>query len=329
MPEIIEGIIKSDSKSLSKYDQIRKESDQFVKTYGKKYDIIPCEESDYKNFIQSEDLKIERFYRIRALRSFSDVKKGDIGGIMDDSSFLSHKGNCWIYDNAIVVNKSYVVDDAVVKDTSYVIESFVENNSRIVDDCYIRSSNISDSSIIMDDSIVDKSEIDGETEIKSFSYITNSICSGLHVKDHVNLDHCLTTTKMPISGIINLQNCQILVNASIKGFFSATNCIFTDNAEIDLDIDIDGYSSHIIGSNAKIHSDRDLLTIHGFGINRVPITFFKCSDNKIRCIINNDFSGDFSEIREYLLKNGGEEFDGEFDDIIKYVEKKLSFDEEK
>ena len=41
-------------------------------------------------------------YRIKALKDFSDVKKGDFGGYVQQESNLSQFGNSWIYDNAWV-----------------------------------------------------------------------------------------------------------------------------------------------------------------------------------------------------------------------------------
>ena len=329
MPEIIDTIVKSELDSLPTIDGIRKDSDQFAKLNGKKYKLIPCKKSDYKNFIRPGSLKRKGFYRIQALKSFSDVKKGDIGGIIDDSSFLSHKGNCWIYNNAIVKNNSYVINDSIIKDTSCVNESFIENTSKILGDCFINHSNIINSTLVTDDAVIENSDIDGKSEIRDFSYIKDSICRDLHIGKHITLFHCLTLSKKPMSGIIDLENCKILENASIKGYFSANNCIFTSNAEIDLNTDINEYSSHIIGTNAKIRNDKDFLTINGFGVNRVPITFFNCNDNKIRCIINNNFCGEISEAEEFVMENAIEEYDGEFDDIIKYVKKKLNYIEEK
>jgi len=55
-------------------------------------------------------------YRICALRSFSDVKKGDIGGFVESEKNLSHDGNCWIYDSAKAIEHSRVHGDAKIHD---------------------------------------------------------------------------------------------------------------------------------------------------------------------------------------------------------------------
>ena len=53
-------------------------------------------------------------YRIKALKDFSDVTKGDIGGFVEKEDNLSQDGNCWIYDNAKVYTRSVVFDNSKV-----------------------------------------------------------------------------------------------------------------------------------------------------------------------------------------------------------------------
>lgn len=74
-------------------------------------------------------------YRIRALRDFSNVKAGSLGGYIEDEYNLSHEGNCWIYDeamvwgraivrnNAQVCGKAQVYDNAIVTDSAQVCEN--------------------------------------------------------------------------------------------------------------------------------------------------------------------------------------------------------------
>ncbi len=59
-------------------------------------------------------------YRIKALRSFGDVKKGDLGGFVESESNLSMSGDCWIYDDAVVLDDGEVLDDSVVRGYSVV-----------------------------------------------------------------------------------------------------------------------------------------------------------------------------------------------------------------
>lgn len=50
--------------------------------------------------------------RIRALRSFSDVSAGDLGGYIESENCLSHDGLCWVYPDAVVLDNAKVYDDA-------------------------------------------------------------------------------------------------------------------------------------------------------------------------------------------------------------------------
>ena len=54
--------------------------------------------------------------RIVALKDFSNVKKGDRGGLIEKEENLSQEGNCWVYDEATVSGNAYVSGDAVIAD---------------------------------------------------------------------------------------------------------------------------------------------------------------------------------------------------------------------
>ena len=58
--------------------------------------------------------------RIKALRSFGNVKEGDIGGFVDCENNLSHDDDCWVYDDAVVHGKANVYGNAVVYDNARV-----------------------------------------------------------------------------------------------------------------------------------------------------------------------------------------------------------------
>ena len=68
---------------------------------NKKYEILMDEE----NTIEWGGRVL---HRIKALKDFGDVKKGDIGGFVEKEINLSHEGNCWIYDNAKAMDNSKV-----------------------------------------------------------------------------------------------------------------------------------------------------------------------------------------------------------------------------
>lgn len=53
-------------------------------------------------------------HRIRALKTFGDVKKGDLGGWVEKENNLSQEGDCWIYDEARVYGDARVFGNANV-----------------------------------------------------------------------------------------------------------------------------------------------------------------------------------------------------------------------
>ena len=68
--------------------------------YEKKYELIPSD--------------MEGLFRVKALKDFGNVKKGDIGGYVEGENNLSQDGNCWIYDNAVICDNARVEDNAQV-----------------------------------------------------------------------------------------------------------------------------------------------------------------------------------------------------------------------
>lgn len=71
-------------------------------------------------------------YRIRSLRKFSDVKKGELGGFVEKESNLSHEGNCWIYGNAKVFEDAKVKGNAKVEDEALVYgKAHVYGNAKV------------------------------------------------------------------------------------------------------------------------------------------------------------------------------------------------------
>ena len=142
------------------------------------------------------------YFRIRALKDFYDVRKGDFGGYIESEDNLSQEGNCWIYDdsevfgtthisgNTKVINKSkirtkgeIVINDGIIDNTSILddasikcdyasfCDTIISGEAIIrVKECHIRNSTIYDfSNIHADDAGIDDSKICGHTIINANS----------------------------------------------------------------------------------------------------------------------------------------------------------------
>ena len=71
-------------------------------------------------------------YQIKALKDFSLIKKGDLGGYIEYEKNLSHDGNCWISGNA------HVYENALVSGNTWVYgNARVFRNARVFDDAWI------------------------------------------------------------------------------------------------------------------------------------------------------------------------------------------------
>jgi len=79
-----------------------------------------------------------RLFRIRAVRDFGDVRRGNVGGYIECEANLSHDGNAWVYDIAQVYGPGAVVrGNARVRGEAWVL-GCVEDDA-IVDDQVIVS----------------------------------------------------------------------------------------------------------------------------------------------------------------------------------------------
>lgn len=58
--------------------------------------------------------------RIRAIRDFKNVKKGDLGGFIEKEANLSHDDDAWIYDDAKVYNDAKIDGNAAVCENAQV-----------------------------------------------------------------------------------------------------------------------------------------------------------------------------------------------------------------
>src|SRR5574344_1494116 len=90
-------------------------------------------------------------YRIKALKDFSDVTKGDIGGFVEKEDNLFQGGKCWIYDEAKVYENAKVYDDARV-----YVNAQIHDKASIFDNAHIcGNANVYDDAIVFGYAIID------------------------------------------------------------------------------------------------------------------------------------------------------------------------------
>ena len=108
----------------------------------KKYEMT----SDTRKLIDGREV-----HRIKALRDFGKVKRGDVGGWIEKEENLSHEGNCWIFDHMTVCGNAQVSDDAklngygmisndaVIRDNAHVNNLIIGGKSYIGGDVSLSS----------------------------------------------------------------------------------------------------------------------------------------------------------------------------------------------
>lgn len=145
-------------------------------------------------------------HRIVALKDFSNVKKGDLGGFIEKEINLSQEGNCWIYDEAAVYNSAEVRDDAIVRNYADISDAAmvfgnakVHNHVRIWDNARVYSN----AAIYGNTKIYNYAEVGGDANVSDDVRIFNSAV----VLDHVTVYGCAKVGK----------NAAVYGNAVIKG----------------------------------------------------------------------------------------------------------------
>ena len=94
----------------------------------KKYRILKDEKHKHRIAVAG----LLNLYRIQALIDFGDVKAGDIGGYVQSEDNLSHEGNAWIYDDAVVGLNARVYGNAIVRGKAVIID-----NAKIYDNAEV------------------------------------------------------------------------------------------------------------------------------------------------------------------------------------------------
>ena len=77
-------------------------------------------------------VKNNHLYRIKSLKDFSDVSKGNLGGCVSGYHNLSQSGNCWIYDKATVRGSAKVSENAIITEYAIVCDNVqVTDNAKV------------------------------------------------------------------------------------------------------------------------------------------------------------------------------------------------------
>lgn len=200
----------------------------------KKYELI---KDDFIIYGRRE----KTLYRIRALKDFDDVKKGDVGGYIESEKNLSHEGKCWIYDKdakvyedasilgnakihgiCLIKGHSKITDDAKINGVYMTDYAVVHMNAEVSGLVRIsENANISGTAKVHDRArIYGHSKIYGNAEVYGDANISeySNICGDAKVYDYAYVyGHSTITSDAKVCGNVNINgNTHISKNAIIE-----------------------------------------------------------------------------------------------------------------
>src|SRR5574344_2442999 len=110
-------------------------------------------------------------HRIKALKDFGNVKKGELGGFVESEDNLSQDGNCWIYDDARVVDNARVSGNAMVCDKAVLLA-----NAQVYDDAKVYdNAEVYGDALVSDNArVFDYAKVYGNAEVYGSAHISGN-----------------------------------------------------------------------------------------------------------------------------------------------------------
>ena len=151
--------------------------------------------------------------RIKAVRSFGDVKEGQQGGLIRDESNLSHEGLCWIYKDGKVIELAKVYGDAKifsgeVSGAARVFDAATVDDSRVLDYAEVSGNSLvsSNSEVSGHAKVYKNAQILNKSTIKDYAEVSgNAIVDGSIVSDYAKIsDDAKVTNGCDISGSVKI-----------------------------------------------------------------------------------------------------------------------------
>ena len=132
-----------------------------------------------------------KLFRIRAIRSFSGVNVGDLGGYIEKEANLSHDDNAWVSGDAYISDDARIYDDARISGNARIYgNACIYDDARISGYTYIyNDARISDNACISDCAcIYDNVSISGDAYISGFAYISGyaRICGDAWIRSETD-----------------------------------------------------------------------------------------------------------------------------------------------
>ena len=130
-------------------------------------------------------------FRIKALISFGNVEKGDLGGYVEKEDNLSHSGDAWVYDNARVSGNAQVYGDAWVSGNARVSgDAEISGNARVSGDAWVSGN----ARVYGDAWVSGNAWVSGDAEISGNARVYGD-ADYMVFKNHWSSGRCFTYTR--------------------------------------------------------------------------------------------------------------------------------------
>ena len=261
----------------------------------KKYELIPSDK--------------EGLFRIKALKDFNNVKKGDIGGYVEGEKNLSQLGDCWIYDDAVVMGNAKVCYKAKVCDNARVWgNAQIWGSAVIYGNAYV----FGNARVLYEAKICDNAKVCGDAHV----YDNAKVCGGAVVRGNAVVcckarveDNAVVWNNTQIYGYAKVcDNAQIYGNAYLHD-----NAIVRGNAKVYGDTEVSGNAE--VSGDAIISSNKDYIVFKNWWSSGRYFTWTRSNNMwKVGC-----FYGTGEELIAKAYKDSAES-GTEYENIVRYVE---------
>jgi carbonic anhydrase/acetyltransferase-like protein (isoleucine patch superfamily) len=158
-------------------------------------------------------------HKIKALKDFGYIKKGDFGGYIEKESNLSHEGDCWVYDNALVYSNAHVYGNALVSGYAFVSGYALVSGYAQVSD----HARISGNALVYGDArVYGKAFVSGNAHVSGNAQISGDahVSGNAHVTDYAQVsDYALVTDNAHVTdNALVYENAHVYGNAHLKNF---------------------------------------------------------------------------------------------------------------
>ena len=253
------------------------------------------EENKYKLTEESIKFNGKTLYRIESVRAFSNIKKGDKGGFIESERNLSHDGNAWVSDNAIVCGYARVSGNASVRDIAKI-----SGNARVYDNVKVSGNAI----IYGHSQVFDYAIVFGNAKVGGYATVS---------------DNATVSGNACVGGNANIRDYAIVSNyAKVGGYaWVVDKASVFDKAKVSGQSMISGYAN--VSGDANVCREEDYIVFRNWWSSYRYFTWTRSNNMwRVGC-----FYGTGEELIKKAYKDS-KKSGREYERIVKYVDGMLA-----